>query len=329
MKLPASVVYWDFSALGAGQPYRLEFTNEVFDYLLMGFHFETCLSPGEFNFFSTIANAVDINKQVLYGKTADGRVIGRCLFVLNDRFQILTFQRYQHDASSQFADAVDRFAKKLSEQMNTELGSAGTVQNLVASQWYDDGAVAGEPEFFSVGGVVDRAIDSAPQGEKLTAVLALASRQELVSHLRQILYLARYADCQQFKQNLLSEIALEKELSLRHRIELAAFASEQDLKQFIKQFMECVKTKPLLRFLKRDYCCEYCSHFETCGTYHDVFGMLLELSPTVGLRALRITRPSWIRDDEHDTNKHRRPLLALAHRQLGRTALADRLLVKQ
>ena len=308
-----------------GQPYTLEFTNEIFDYLLMGFHFDTCLSPGETNFFSTIANAVDINKKVLYGKTADGNVIGRCLFVLNNRFRILTFQRYQHDASFQFDDAVNRYAKALSEKMNTKLGSEGPVQNLVASQWYDDGAVAGEPGYFNVGGDIDRAIEAARQGEKLNAILAMTSRSELVSQLRQILYLASNTNCKQFKQNLLHELALEPKLSTRHRIELATFASEQDLKPFIKQILGGQKTKPLFRFLKQDYCCDYCSQFNTCGSYQSVFGMLLELNASICLRAIRCTRRSAICSDEKETNECRRRFLALAHRRLGRTALADRL----
>ena len=312
----------------SGQPYTLEFTNEVFDYLLMGFHFDTCLSPGSVNFFSAIANAVDINKKVLYGKTANGKVIGRCLFVLNNRFQILTFQRYQHDEASQFEDAVNRFAKVLAEKMNTVLGSEGPVRNLVACEWYDDGAVAGEPGHFAPGGAVERAIEAAPLGGKLAAVLALATRQELVNHLQQVLHLASEADCQEFKRDLLQELAQEPELGVRQRIELATFANEQELKPFIKQFLADLKAKPLLRFLKRDYCCEYCKCFKSCGTYADVFGLLAELNASMCLRAIRATRPATIRSDLEDTNKYRRPFLALAHRQLGRDALADRLLAK-
>ena len=38
---------FDLSAMTHdGEPYRLSFTRDVLDYLMMGFHFDTCLSPG-------------------------------------------------------------------------------------------------------------------------------------------------------------------------------------------------------------------------------------------------------------------------------------------
>ncbi|MEP3929279.1 MAG: hypothetical protein ABJM55_11355, partial [Rhodopirellula bahusiensis] len=76
-----------------GLPYQLAFTRDVIDFLLMGFHFDTCLSPDSFNFFSTVANAVDLNKRVVYAKTDTGKVIGRCLFALNDSGEVLTAAR--------------------------------------------------------------------------------------------------------------------------------------------------------------------------------------------------------------------------------------------
>ena len=102
-----------------GEPYRVSFTRDVVDYLMMGLHFDTCLSPGSCNFFSTIANAVDINKQVVYGKTDSGRVIGRCLFTLTDQGSILTYHRYAHEPADAFDAAVDQFAERLAQAMNT------------------------------------------------------------------------------------------------------------------------------------------------------------------------------------------------------------------
>ena len=248
--------------------------------------------------------------------------------MLNEHFQILTFQRYQHDRSSGFEEAVGRYATKLAEKMNTVLGSKGVVPNLVATEWHDDGAVAGAQGYFDIDGAVGRAIKAAPKGEKLTALLSMVSPSQLTSQLSLILQLAQHVDCQTFQQNFLCHLAEEAELMLRHRIELATFAREQGLTPWIKVFMSPVKIKSLLRFLKREYCCEFCSSFVSCGTYQVVFGMLVDLNPSVGLRGLRSIQPVTIRDDESDKNKYRRPLLALAHRRLGRTVLADRLLQK-
>ncbi|MEM8736261.1 MAG: hypothetical protein AAGG44_18670, partial [Planctomycetota bacterium] len=85
------------NVLSDGTSYELAFTRDAVDFLLMGFHFDTCLSPHSFNFFSTVANAVDLNKRVVYGKSESGKVIGLCLFALNEVGEILTYHRYSHD----------------------------------------------------------------------------------------------------------------------------------------------------------------------------------------------------------------------------------------
>ncbi|MFN5947526.1 MAG: hypothetical protein ACK43N_03405, partial [Pirellulaceae bacterium] len=102
-----------------GVAYRVGFATEVLDYLQMGALFGTCLSPSEGNFYSTISNAVDINKQVLYGKTEDGQVVGRCLFALNQQGRILTYHRYHRDPEDGFELLVDRFADQLADRMRT------------------------------------------------------------------------------------------------------------------------------------------------------------------------------------------------------------------
>ena len=124
-----------------GKSYEVGFTREIRDVLLMGFHFDTCLSPGSFNFFSTIANAIDINKRVVYGKSVDGRIIGRCLFTLTDDGKILTFHRYAHNPSDHFPSAVDEFAIRLANAMNTTVASQGSTPRLEATRRYDDGIV--------------------------------------------------------------------------------------------------------------------------------------------------------------------------------------------
>jgi hypothetical protein len=50
--------------------------------LQMGNLFDTCLSTGESNAFSTIANAIEVNKRVLYIRNGRGNIIGRKLIGL-------------------------------------------------------------------------------------------------------------------------------------------------------------------------------------------------------------------------------------------------------
>ena len=231
-----------------GVPYTLAFTNEVIDYLLMGHHFETCLSPGSMNFFSTISNAVDINKKVLYGKKENGDVVGRCLFVLDDLGQIKTFNRFHHDIAPGFAAAVDRYADTLAKSMNTNLDSSGQVPNLVASDWYDDGAMPVNSGLFNRNGEVDRAIQAAPIGNKMAAVLSLVSGSTIASRLHEVHKLVKNADCNQFANNYLKAMSLEPNLTLSQRIQLASFAFSVEQNHFISILIGAVKLKPCLLY---------------------------------------------------------------------------------
>jgi len=109
---------------------------EIFN---MGKYFKTCLSPGGINFFSVFSNIVDINKQVIYGRTRDGHVRARALIALNDDGGILTFYPYCNDNKINFKDVLKEFVHDLAVKMNTVVMSKGTVSTLIAPKWYDDG----------------------------------------------------------------------------------------------------------------------------------------------------------------------------------------------
>ena len=107
----------------------------------MGEPFDTCLSPGAFNFFSTIANAADINKRVLYGLDAKGVIHVRCLLALSDEGHILTFYVYAHNDQRKAIEAVKSYVGALAKQMRTTMVAHGKVRTLVANDWYDDGPI--------------------------------------------------------------------------------------------------------------------------------------------------------------------------------------------
>ncbi len=109
---------------------------EVFS---MGRHFRTCLSPGGVNFFSVFANIIDINKQVVYGKTRNGSVRARALIALTDEGGLLTFHPYCNYGKLDFENILKEFVHDLALKMNTVVLAKGTVSKLVAPDWYDDG----------------------------------------------------------------------------------------------------------------------------------------------------------------------------------------------
>ncbi len=122
-----------------GRDLRLAFADDPLDIFRMGAYFQTCLSPGGSNFYSTVSNAADVNKRVLFARDAAGRVVGRCLFALSDRSGILTFHPYCHDNCLGFPEIVSRFAAEMASRMNTGVAARGRVEPLVLPKWYDDG----------------------------------------------------------------------------------------------------------------------------------------------------------------------------------------------
>jgi len=124
-----------------GERLRLALEEDPIEVLAMGAHFDTCLSPGAFNFFSALVNAVDINKRVLYARTSRGAVAGRCLLALTGNGGLLAFHPYAHDTGAGFDDMVRAFARDLAARMHTVIVPSGEVPTLLASRWYDDGPI--------------------------------------------------------------------------------------------------------------------------------------------------------------------------------------------
>lgn len=123
-----------------GRDIVLALESDPLEILEMGRHFDTCLSPGSFNYFSVFSNLADIDKRVLYGRDAEGRIVARCLLGLTAEGGIVTFHAYRHGMFD-FGAMVARFAGELASRMGVLVVARGTVPLLVASDWYDDGPV--------------------------------------------------------------------------------------------------------------------------------------------------------------------------------------------
>jgi len=119
----------------------LQLERDPIEVFRMGHYFGTCLSPGDMNFFSTVANAADLNKRVLFARFEDGQVVGRCLLAITDAGRLLAFHPYCHHPDVDFRTMALAFARELTEAMGTELVPQGRVPRLVAKDWYDDGPV--------------------------------------------------------------------------------------------------------------------------------------------------------------------------------------------
>lgn len=123
----------------AGETLVFDLEPDPLEIFRMGELFQTCLSPGDFCFYSTIANAADVNKRVLYARDRKGTVQARCLLALTDIGHILTFHVYANDHREAMQAAVGSFVLELSEAMGAAVDTRGRVSTLVSKDWLDDG----------------------------------------------------------------------------------------------------------------------------------------------------------------------------------------------
>ena len=120
----------------------IDVVSDPLEMINMGGHFKTCLSPGSFNYFSVFANIADINKRVIYGKSSDGKVIGRVLVGLMPSGGVKVFNIYFHNAEDEFKPRVMDYIKSWVEFAGFTLTDHGDIPKLVSSEWYDDGAIS-------------------------------------------------------------------------------------------------------------------------------------------------------------------------------------------
>lgn len=117
--------------------------------LQMGNLFNTCLSMGNINAFSTVANAADLNKRVLYARDeATGRVVGRKLIGLTAEFKLLGFHTYcslPHPESEELEQAVRSYCLRFADRCRVALTDQGTIPTLASEDWYDDGSELWNP----------------------------------------------------------------------------------------------------------------------------------------------------------------------------------------
>ncbi len=306
-----------------GERYRLAFTRDIVDVLLMGHHFSTCLSPGAINFFSTVANAIDINKQVVYGKTKSGRIVGRCLFAISDQGKLLSYHRYAHYAGDDFEEQINRFQVELARAMNTTLAQSGNVSSLVARRWYDDGPVglAAAYDIQNPNGsirMVLRTENVSTLIESLTKLVG--SHETLRSCLELLLWLDEIKEREEIVLPLVNAFAFDRSVPFPQRFRLAMLAQQAGEGEIARRVVDRLGANATIARLRRLEWHNSSGYgaFEGVGDYREVLELLIEYSPTFALRLLRQTRPKGIRSDAEETVSLRKDLLADCHTLLGR-----------
>ena len=133
------------SAAMVGGRVRLHLERNPIRILQMGNYFDTCLSFGGVNAFSTVTNACELNKRVVYATDGAGRVVGRKLIGINADGRLVGFRTYTalHDEQSSAAlrGIMRHYLLRFAEKCGLELADEGKVPTLFATDWYDDGVV--------------------------------------------------------------------------------------------------------------------------------------------------------------------------------------------
>ncbi len=141
----------------AGRPDTHAPQEDTREGLRMGIPFDTCLSLlGGENAASTVLNALDANKRVLYLRDPGGTIVARKLLALSSGDELLGYRLYFALAAEHrpaVEQAVSELCRAIAREAGIPLADAGSAGRIHPGFWYDDGA---EP--FGEGAAGDRAV---------------------------------------------------------------------------------------------------------------------------------------------------------------------------
>lgn len=127
----------------AGEQLHLAMEQRPLRILQMGNLFDTCLSFGGINSFSTVANACELNKRVIYASDGHGRIVARKLIGVTTEHQLIGYYTYTtvaETARERVQAIISRYCRDLAAAAGISLAHEGTLPTLFATAWYDDGA---------------------------------------------------------------------------------------------------------------------------------------------------------------------------------------------
>jgi len=134
-------VYACKGVIGERVDIRLE--DDPLSILQMGNYFGTCLRFGGINAFSTVANACELNKRVIYARDRKGGIIGRKLIGINAEGKLVGFRTYttiEYDAGGkELLELFRLYGAEFAKRCGLTLSNEGYVPTLFAQEWYDDG----------------------------------------------------------------------------------------------------------------------------------------------------------------------------------------------
>ncbi len=304
------------SGLGDGEYFCLRMEDDPLEVINMGGYFDTCLSPGAFNFFSVFANIADINKRVIYARDAQQRVVGRVLIALTNSGGILVFYRYCYNKKSAFDEMVKAFVTQLARQMQTIIVYSGDVPTLVAQNWYDDGPIdiGAQFEFLKKGSDFRKALNAVTPKDFIPLVQEQFSPIEFNElTLPLVISLSELENNPQLALPLADTASQTINMPVHIYIRLLELAIKADKADECFALLE----KPVLQGLQR----HNRQHRWINEYYLDV---IVQCHPSKGLKLLRETRDKGVRSWK-DEYFDRKKIAIKAYKLLGRDKQADKI----
>ena len=128
-----------------GTTYTVALEDDPLEVLRMGIPFGTCLALDTgCNAASTVLNAIDANKRVLYVRGRDGKVVARKLIAITKELKIVGYNLYvsmRGPGERAIRGAIDAMCRAISGEVGAPLAGTGTPEVIHAGFWYDDGTV--------------------------------------------------------------------------------------------------------------------------------------------------------------------------------------------
>lgn len=123
----------------------LAIEEDPLEVLRMGIPFGTCLAlESGCNAASTVLNAIEANKRVLYVRNANGSVVARKLLAISKTANLIGYNLYIAVSGAEEAAiraAVLETCREIGRDAGVELAATGEPAQLHRGFWYDDGTV--------------------------------------------------------------------------------------------------------------------------------------------------------------------------------------------
>ena len=124
----------------------LSLETDPLEALRLGTYVGSCLGVGGDFTYSAAATVLDINKQVIFARDAEGRFLARQIVAISDDGELVCFEVYPRSGPAMqqlFIDYDRAFATAIGTTVLTETGDGdeerGDVSRILSQGWHDDG----------------------------------------------------------------------------------------------------------------------------------------------------------------------------------------------